>query len=757
MDAQLCQACRALNLEAQIFNPEPRAAATSLGLMDQIRRRSDECALCRLISNVGPARGKDNHECFLTYVPKLRDWAIVNPAALGDNSVYFNEVQLAFKHPDGNYKSFVTLLPCPPQIPTCDEATCQVPGREAKTQIPWLSPRRVEAALPLKLLKHWISACDEFHGKDCESPPWATDVGWPARLRLVDVKRNCLVEAAERTRYAALSYVWGEQSMLMHGLARVFRVSSRPVRACKAQVRSMEVEGALARLDLPKTIREAMALARDLGETHLWVDALCVVQDDPSDLAIQIPQMDVIYANAAFTIVAASGDSAEAGLARHNRHVKSGRITSHPLSESLTLVSRRYEDFHDSVFGMSPWMRRGWTFQEYLLSRRKIFLMKDRVCWQCESDLWDEGTAQEPWRGCPVVKTSPNFAGHFVTISILSFDKSLSVNPTTVSEAESESAKSSVQAILAAYSARKFNRAHEYDISNALQGVFRRLSAMSGEMFHWGLAQSDFEYSLHWRPLRVENTRSRLRRCILPMQNQQGDTWQTKIPSWSWMAWRCILATHRGPEDAMFGPPTSTGKRDAALEWYKVDVAGHLLPLDRPEHSRVPTTALPRPRWRSAITHTPVGNAISAADFKDSGRLRVVTSCATLTLRQVVGVEISGVFSQDAVYPYTILDSDAKPTGSMFDFTYTDPPRSKSKPEQRCDFVVIAESARSLRDLRDRDLVPQLGTDDTWYLLYAMLVEWDEKREVAYRQGIFGISEADWMRANPELRVVTLG
>jgi hypothetical protein len=45
---------------------------------------------------------------------------------------------------------------------------------------------------------------------------------------------------------------------------------------------------------------------------------------------------------------------------------------------------------------------------------------------------------------------------------------------------------------------------------------------------------------------------------------------------------------------------------------------------------------------------------------------------------------------------------------------------------------------------------------DKWYLLHVVFVEWDERREVAYCRGVFAVSEADWMEAGPESKVVTL-
>ena len=57
-----------------------------------------------------------------------------------------------------------------------------------------------------------------------------------------------------------------------------------------------------------------MKLTDLLGERYLWVDSLCIVQDDKKDKAVQIAAMDLIYSSAVLTVAAASGISADTGL-----------------------------------------------------------------------------------------------------------------------------------------------------------------------------------------------------------------------------------------------------------------------------------------------------------------------------------------------------------------------------------------------------------------------------------------------------------
>lgn len=57
-----------------------------------------------------------------------------------------------------------------------------------------------------------------------------------------------------------------------------------------------------------------MAVVSSLGERYLWVDVLCIIQDDEKSKALFISQMDIVYHHALLTIVAMSGQDANSGL-----------------------------------------------------------------------------------------------------------------------------------------------------------------------------------------------------------------------------------------------------------------------------------------------------------------------------------------------------------------------------------------------------------------------------------------------------------
>ena len=90
-----------------------------------------------------------------------------------------------------------------------------------------------------------------------------------------------MIAAPPHCRYLALSYVWGDPK----------EMGSRRWLMKAAHVDESQLHNGLDLDLLPKTITDAMALVSKIGERYLWVDALCIVQDDFKELAEQTSQM----------------------------------------------------------------------------------------------------------------------------------------------------------------------------------------------------------------------------------------------------------------------------------------------------------------------------------------------------------------------------------------------------------------------------------------------------------------------------------
>lgn len=208
-------------------------------------------------------------------------------------------------------------------------------------------------------------------------------------VRFIDVHRMSIVTFTDtrlsNIRYIALSYVWGAAEY-------------QRTRLIQSNMEELAIEAALLRVEPPQTIRDAIDLTRLLDFDFLWVDALCIMQDDPEDQKVQISNMHDIYKTAFLTIVAASGEHCNIGLPGlkpgtrqyQQREVVISKASDKDYGLSLmTLVQQSPQHLGPSYMvgqgdlGLSVWNRRAWTMQEKILSRRTITFSDEQVSWDC--------------------------------------------------------------------------------------------------------------------------------------------------------------------------------------------------------------------------------------------------------------------------------------------------------------------------------------------------------------------------------------
>jgi hypothetical protein len=70
--------------------------------------------------------------------------------------------------------------------------------------------------------------------------------------------------------------------------------------------------------DLPRTIQDAVIVTENLGIQYLWIDALCIKQDDEEGRALEIDLMGHIYENAEVTIVASRAERVQEGFLQNH-------------------------------------------------------------------------------------------------------------------------------------------------------------------------------------------------------------------------------------------------------------------------------------------------------------------------------------------------------------------------------------------------------------------------------------------------------
>ena len=140
----------------------------------------------------------------------------------------------------------------------------------------------------------------------------------------------------------------------------------------------------LSPTELPLTIQHAIYVAGALGIDYLWVDTLCIMQDDEDDKTHNISNMDSIYKHAELTLVAAASASVAEGLVY--RLLESPRRCVMPFLNSAGELGTASIDRSPPAFNAKhPLDRRAWTFQETLLSPRKLIFSQCELLWQCRT------------------------------------------------------------------------------------------------------------------------------------------------------------------------------------------------------------------------------------------------------------------------------------------------------------------------------------------------------------------------------------
>jgi hypothetical protein len=232
--------------------------------------------------------------------------------------------------------------------------------------------QRVLSKYNQTVVNKWILDCELAIGDEAQLD---------SRLsiqRFIDTKRECLVEASslpdmQRPDFAALSYVWGSRQQKTMLTSDSYDRLHQP--------------GSLAptNMEISRTIRDAIVVCKDVSVPLLWVDALCIVQDGPNKME-QINMMHEVYAGAKFTIVAAGGNNAEAGLPGISE-APTERQLSVRVQEFLLIVEGASLE---RVIDSTHWSTRAWTYQEFLLSRKSIIFSDTLIYFACKHGTYPE-------------------------------------------------------------------------------------------------------------------------------------------------------------------------------------------------------------------------------------------------------------------------------------------------------------------------------------------------------------------------------
>ncbi|KAH8665061.1 heterokaryon incompatibility protein-domain-containing protein [Tricladium varicosporioides] len=241
-----------------------------------------------------------------------------------------------------------------------------------------LSPKNIS------MINQWIQRCEQSH-EICSGAVSRDRLSRPKRLlHLGDLDRSpqpLLVETESMellVKYAALSYCWGPPSSLR-------MITTR--RTLSSRMNGLSLE------EIPQTFRDAFSVCRCLGINYIWIDSLCIIQDNEEDWAHEAAIMGDIYRQAYVTIIAASSKSTNDGFLRRHPPARSVslpfRSQKHPRISGEYSVSFMGSETYPAEFvsdvERSTWNERGWTFQERLLSHRSIYFGQQQIYFECKT------------------------------------------------------------------------------------------------------------------------------------------------------------------------------------------------------------------------------------------------------------------------------------------------------------------------------------------------------------------------------------
>ena len=318
--------------------------------------------------------------------------------------------------------------------------------------------------------------------------------------------------------YVALSYCWGKTDF-----RRMTRLTLE------------QDQGGIDMKILPRTFQDAISVLRALGICYIWIDALCIMQDDRDDWKIEGAKMDQVYTHALFVLCITFGNDAHSGFLSHHpsptepnslilqaRDAKRASYTESCLYsfEGRKMSIRvRVKLRHDAIVSQlltiinsdptMPVLSRAWCLQERLLAARTVHFTPKEMIWECSGATWCEcqgseldAFAQEfHYMGCSSANSSTPLSSYKALFRRQFTDKWYLTNLW--------------QHTVSAYTWRDLT--YQSDRLPALSGLAALFQTAKMGTYLAGLWHDKLAYYLHWRSARCDRYVKR-----------------TSQPSWSW-------------------------------------------------------------------------------------------------------------------------------------------------------------------------------------------------------------------------------
>ena len=390
------------------------------------------------------------------------------------------------------------------------------------------------------MARDWLSECETHHKQNCALPDMATggsaSPAGPQDLLVVDVLLMSLCRMPHGSRYITLSYCWPKVNTFV---------------TTKSNVTELYIPGALRENEerMIQAIQDAMQCVSELGERYLWVDALCIIQDDEEHKSSQIQQMDQVYSCSLLTLIHAPPNpigrvESYKGFVGYRKGSRITKQETHQMQGMELLVPLSGVN---AVISQSRWTSRAWTFQEERLSRRKLYFTETQMYFQCSCAVFCEDSVGEGIDPSAFIYPRTNLWNSSGLYSSLpGLEKTSATWLTRTPVDDPVEALDTYSRLVAQFSSRQMSNPR--DIVASFEGILSILRRSLKTDFWFGLPERYLNETLLWQEAGPSVRRNI---SITPSSKMT-------FPSWSWAGWDtavelvAVVVVHIYPEVEWF-------------------------------------------------------------------------------------------------------------------------------------------------------------------------------------------------------------
>lgn len=737
-EAQLCQVCTEIDFVEYFRRPigsrvdyrgyvGPAPDALSLGLFKDICARSSTCSFCCLVVHAVYTKFWDEIVMPKDVLKRTKDMEFrMYSHCYADNDPSKANSQKSCRIGLGSRVADDTFHPAfdhQGEIQLLAQDAVPLFGSEL-----FYGRTLHHEKVDIGLVRDWISRCENNHGNLCLSPLFSENPNstGPQDLLAIDITRRCICHLPEGARYVALSYVWP--------VGDVFTLR-------KANCAQLFQPGSIASFlkSFPLVYQGTINFVSELGEPYLWIDALCIIQDDEEHERFQLSQMDRVFGSAIVTIASAITTmdpmDANAGLPSY-RKIRESRQQKVSLIRGLHLLVPNEPLV--SLLLRCRWRMRGWTYEECLCSNRILFFTDVQVYFQCSSGVFCEDSIGEGVSSSCRITPRCNLWNPGTHGSDAASRESLRLKARYQSLWEFSNF---FEFYLQEYTLRELS--YVSDKLNAFLGIQNVLERAIKTKFWNGLPEVIINYALLWTPTNLGNI-------------SQGPLIRIdQFPSWSWAgwSWRAELGTFF----------TAIGLKPE-VSWYLINRRGEAIRVEAKDLNE--TVKFPQEGNQDVDLRNPIRNVLPIdikmrRDVDVNGlNWKETQFLATWTLIARFQLNASRIILDDrnGMWPESInltISNDRKNwVGSIImDERWV---REHLLKPQHFDFILMSRSERNLNRGEEAKIFDEnVLTKRLWCVLNVMMIQWKGKH--AERLGVGVIHEDAWVYQNPKPTFVMLG